>query len=119
MDARTARKRLERERERLQSILDGSVDGLSIDSQEGAELSTLDQHPGDQGTELFEREQALSIATHAEGAIAEVDDALGRLEEGTYGRCQVCGAKITRERLEARPETRFCLEHQQEAERTG
>jgi RNA polymerase-binding transcription factor DksA len=119
MDAAKARERLERERERLQSLLDGSADGVLQQPQGDDELSTLDQHPGDQATTLYEREQAVSIAQHAEGALADIDHALGRLEEGTYGQCRVCGVEIEAARLEARPETPFCLEHQREAERTG
>jgi RNA polymerase-binding protein DksA len=119
MNAAQARKRLEQERERLQSMLHSSTEEVRSEPQEGSELSTLDQHPADQGTNLFEREQALSVAEHAERGLADVDDALRRLEEGDYGRCRVCGAEIESERLEARPETPFCIEHQREAERTG
>ena len=75
------------------------------------ELSTLDQHPADLGTETFEREKDTALLATLEREISEIDAALERIEAGTYGKCERCGGDIGSERLEAVPVTRFCVEH--------
>lgn len=120
MDAHQARRRLEQERDRLEVLRDShATRPLEASQQEdSSELSSYDQHPADAGSDTVEREQAESIAEHVESALAQVDAALQRVEDGTYGSCASCGAKIPDERLEARPETLYCVEHQAELERS-
>jgi DnaK suppressor protein len=120
VDVGRARDRLLQERERLQSI----KDGLSGEPGEGvserdalSELSLADQHPADIGTEVFEQEKDLSIAEQIGAELADVERALKRVDEGTYGVCEACGREIDPERLEARPEARFCVDDQALAER--
>jgi RNA polymerase-binding transcription factor DksA len=118
-----ARERLLAERERLQRI----ADGLSAEAGEAggserdalSELSLADQHPADLGTEMFEREKDLSILERVEAERADVDRALKRLEDGTYGLCEACGREIAKARLEIRPAARFCVDDQAAAEREG
>ncbi|WP_249872690.1 TraR/DksA C4-type zinc finger protein [Oceanobacillus saliphilus] len=76
-----------------------------------SELSNYDNHPGDTGTELFEREKDLALNEHAEKELEEINEALHAIEEGTYGICSTCGADIPFERLVAIPATDKCLEH--------
>jgi RNA polymerase-binding transcription factor DksA len=114
------RPRLEAERTRLQGIRDGFLDeGLTSESEEDslAELSSVDQHQADVGTETFNRERDLSILEAVEAELDDVEHALRRLDEGTYGVCEACGRPIDQARLEALPATRFCLEDQATAER--
>lgn len=113
-----ARALLEQERRRLEE-LHGEADRHLADSHEEStsELTTFDQHPADVGTETLEREQDQSIREHAGSELEEVRAALTRLDAGTYGRCEICGREIGDERLEAMPQTRFCIEHQRERER--
>jgi RNA polymerase-binding transcription factor DksA len=119
MDALRARRRLEEERDRLlglrgQAALEGASEaGHSARS----ELSTHDQHPADQGTETVEREQSQSLLEQVETSLKEVDHALRRVAEGTYGRCEACGRPIGDDRLDARPATRYCVEDQTRRER--
>jgi RNA polymerase-binding transcription factor DksA len=77
---------------------------------EVSELAAYDQHPADQGTELFlnERDQAMEVSLKAE--LAQVERAWHHLEAGRYGLCERCGAKIPKGRLEAMPATTFCVE---------
>lgn len=107
-----ARRRLEEERDRLTGVRDGLQGDLSGESESSSleELSDVDQHPADTGTETFNRERDLGIAESVDAELAEVEAALERLDEGTYGRCEACGRPIPAERLEARPATRFCVE---------
>ena len=120
MDKATAAKRLEEERIRLQGIREG-VQREQDDaiSDAGSELSSVDQHPGDSGTETFEMEKNVSLLEQVDDELLEVEAAGQRLERGTYGSCQVCGRPIGDERLEAMPATRFCVEDQAKAERQG
>ena len=120
MDTDLARRRLASERERLNGVRATFDDeGLTNQSETDSvsELSSYDQHQADMGTETFEREKDLSILEQVESELADVEHALRRLDDGTYGTCEVCGREIPEERLEAMPATRLCLEHQAEAER--
>lgn len=75
------------------------------------ELSNYDNHPGDQGTELFERSKDLALNEHAEKELEDINESLHAIAEGTYGICSVCGKDIPYERLEAVPTTDRCMEH--------
>jgi DnaK suppressor protein len=77
-------------------------------------LSDVPVHPADLGTDNYEEEMSLTLLENEEQLLAEVNDALERIEKGTFGRCEVCGQEIPRERLKAVPYTRYCLRHAQE-----
>jgi len=113
-----ARRLLEAERQRLQEVMDGLQLGqLNETEQESiAELSSVDQHLADLGTETFEREKAESILIATEAHLADVERALGKLGDGRFGICETCGKPIPDERLEARPASRFCVEDQEKVE---
>jgi RNA polymerase-binding transcription factor DksA len=118
MDKATARRRLEEERTRLQAMRENLEREREETTADGAgELSTVDQHPGDSGTETFELEKTVSLLEQMEDELQEVEAAFQRVEAGTYGICQTCGRRIGGERLEALPATRFCVEDQAKAER--
>jgi DnaK suppressor protein len=110
------RKRLEEERTRLEGVRDGLLrEGAEADA--GGELSSVDQHPGDLGSETFEHEKNLSLLEQVSDELLQIEAAFHRLEQGTYGTCQACGRPIAAERLEALPATRFCVDDQAKAER--
>lgn len=68
-----------------------------------------DEHDPEGATVGFERAQAMALLAQAHGRLAEIDAALGRLDDGGYGRCLSCGAPIPAERLDARPEATRCV----------
>lgn len=76
-----------------------------------SEFSSLDNHPADIGTELFEREKDLALCDHDELQLTRIEDALERIDNGEYGICATCGKPISYERLSAIPETAYCKEH--------
>jgi RNA polymerase-binding transcription factor DksA len=120
MEAEEARGRLAGERERLEGIRSSfEEEGLTRESEEEslAELSSIDQHQADIGTETFDRERDLSILEQVEAELADVEHALARLDAGTYGICEACGRPIGDDRLEALPAARFCVDDQAQAER--
>lgn len=118
MEADQARDLLSQESERLQGIKT-ELDGVKAESQQDSmeELSSYDQHQADVATETFDREKDLSILDSVEGELADVEHALQRIDDGTYGTCEACGKTIDDDRLEALPATRFCVDDQVQAER--
>ena len=83
----------------------------SLDDIVSASLSSNadDEHDPEGSTIAFERAQVAALLAQAETHLKESTDALRRLEAGTYGRCEVCGAGISPGRLEARPTARTCI----------
>ncbi|MFB4162937.1 TraR/DksA C4-type zinc finger protein [Alteribacillus sp. JSM 102045] len=75
------------------------------------ELSSYSNHPGDEATELFEREKDAAFNNNSREHLNHIETALTAIEEGTYGICEICGEPISFKRLEAVPETRRCIEH--------
>ena len=68
-----------------------------------------DEHDPEGATIGFERAQLTALLAAARQRITEVDDALGRIDAGTYGRCEHCGRPIAADRLDARPFARRCI----------
>ncbi|WP_318508884.1 TraR/DksA C4-type zinc finger protein [Bacillus sp. T3] len=75
------------------------------------ELSSYDNHPADEGTDLYEREKDIALNEHEELHLRNIDKALKSIDQGTYGKCEVCGVEIPLERLEVLPTTTYCKEH--------
>jgi YteA family regulatory protein len=75
------------------------------------ELSMIDNHPADIGTELFERGKDLALNDNAQEHLKEVLLALEKLDSGTYGLCEVCHKPIPYQRLEAIPWAAACVDH--------
>jgi RNA polymerase-binding transcription factor DksA len=94
--------------------LAGAASGTRFQEDES---DALDQHPADDGSELFEREKNLSVQRTLEVTLQEVDDALRKYDEGTYGICDNCGEPIAEARLRAYPQARYCIRCQSELER--
>ena len=112
------RQQLLEEKSRLERrISQNDQFGLS-DGFSSLELSAYDNHPADVGTEVFERGKDIALNEQAEQQLAEVDEALRKMESGRYGLCSVCGKPIPYERLRAKPETEFCLEHVPDREKS-
>ncbi len=119
--AELARRRLSEERDRLTRLLEGVREEDPDDEPEKSqlqELSGYDQHQADVGSELFEREKDQSIAQRLETELEDIEDAFTRLDDGRYGSCEACGKPIGRDRLEAIPYARFCVDDQAKAERS-
>ncbi|MDQ3953789.1 MAG: TraR/DksA C4-type zinc finger protein [Actinomycetota bacterium] len=117
MDDDNARRLLTEERSRLEGLRNRVDDVGDETQQEGvSELSTVDQHPADAGSETLERTKELSVQGDVDGRLEDVRRALEKLDAGTYGVCETCGRPIPDERLEAVPAARYCVEHQAERE---
>ncbi len=119
MDVNQIKAQLENEKQRLEELVESfQADDVSelSEQQSISELSGIDQHQADLGTETFDRERDLSILEQVEAELGYVEDALERLEQGNYGICEACGNPIDEERLKAMPASRFCIQDQALAE---
>jgi RNA polymerase-binding protein DksA len=88
--------------------------------RDGDELSAesqYDDHIAELGTDAFDRERDLASLDSLESVLEEVEIALRKIEEGTYGVCDACGKPISAVRLEALPYASLCLDCENQAER--
>ena len=76
-----------------------------------------DNHLGDTATATLDREIDYTLEENSEQVLAEIDDALQRIEDGTFGTCRTCGQPIAPERLEAMPWATQCIDCKRKAER--
>lgn len=84
---------------------------------DAGDLSAYGQHMADAGTDTFDRDFALSMVASEQEALAEIDAAIKRINEGTYGICEITQKPIAKERLLAVPFTRYSAEAQKNIER--
>jgi len=96
--------------------LSGDVDKLSRGiadqkAQAGGAHSTMPIHMADLGSDNWEQEFNLGLIANERGRIREIDDALARIDDKTYGVCLATHKKITHARLRAKPWAKFCIEH--------
>lgn len=91
--------------------------GLSRDAAE--EVPIFSMHMADAGTDEFDRDFALSMISSEQDALYEIDEALIRIRDGTYGICELTGKKIEAKRLEAIPWTRFSAAAERQLEKEG
>ncbi len=75
------------------------------------DLSSMPIHMADIGTDNYEQEFALGLMDSERKLLKEIDDALQRIEQGTYGICEATNKPITKARLEAQPWARYCVEY--------
>ena len=81
--------------------------GGIVEAAQGA--STDDEHDPEGATLAFERQHVAALAQAAREHLADIDAALARVADGSYGTCQACSARISAERLAARPAARTCV----------
>ena len=93
------------------------MSGLAKESAE--EMTSYSLHMADSGTDNFDRDFALSLLSSDQDAIYEIEEALKRIENNTYGICELTGKTIPATRLDAIPWTRFTVEAQSQLEREG
>jgi RNA polymerase-binding transcription factor DksA len=99
----------------LRQRLTGDVRGMAAEAlrQTGGEasgnLSNAPMHLADLGSDSFEQEMAMSLLENQSQILEQVRDALLRISDGAYGRCQECGREIPTARLDAIPYTLYCV----------
>jgi DnaK suppressor protein len=113
-----------KQKEKLLQLRDAMVDSMAGVAQgtlrsraEGSEASAFGMHQADAGSDAYDRDFALSLLSQEQDALYEIDEALKRIELGTYGKCEMSGKAIPRARLEAIPFARFTVECQSQLEK--
>jgi DnaK suppressor protein len=84
-----------------------------------AERPTFSMHMADAGSDSFDRDLALAMLSHEQDAVYEIEEALDRIRNGTYGICELTGKRIPAARLEAIPWTRFTAAAEASLEKRG
>ena len=84
---------------------------------DAGDLSSYGQHMADAGTDTFDRDFALSLVSNEQEALSEIEAAIKRIRDGTYGICEITAKPISKERLLAVPFTRYSAEAQKQIER--
>jgi DnaK suppressor protein len=110
MDTDRARSLLEDELRRLDELVEFSEETRDEDVGDGDRLA-VGMDVGDRGSRIAETMEDDLQEDTSRAQRDRVRAAIERLDDGTYGRCEVCGREIDDERLEARPETNRCREH--------
>lgn len=115
---------LRKQKKRLLALRDAMLDSMNGVAQdnlraraEGNEASAFGMHQADAGSDAYDRDFALNLLSQEQDALYEIDEALKRIELGTYGVCEMSGKPINHERLEAIPFARFTVECQSQIER--
>ena len=115
---------MRQQKEKLLQLRDAMVDSMAGVAQdtlrsraEGSEASAFGMHQADAGSDAYDRDFALSLLSQEQDALYEIDQALKRIELGTYGTCEMSGKQIPRARLEAIPFARFTVECQSQLEK--
>ncbi len=118
VDTESLRQRLLDERQRVLDAIDNlHAENPGSIGEETEELGFQDNHLGDIATATFDREMASTLEENSTHVLTEIDGALGRIENGTYGVCQRCGNSIGDERLEALPWATLCIDCKRKQER--
>lgn len=78
-------------------------------TEASGDLSSMPIHMADIGSDNFDQEFTLSLMENDEGTLGLIEDALERIEAGTYGACVECGSRIPKTRLNAIPYTPYCI----------
>jgi RNA polymerase-binding protein DksA len=118
VDLDVARQTLELERERLRSLRERIEHDGSQADETGELASGPGDHLADHATETFMRELDEGLEENVEHLLAEIDAALERIDDGTYGTCVVCGRPIDAERLQAVPYATLCIDDKRARERS-
>jgi DnaK suppressor protein len=113
-----------KQKQKLLELRDAMVDSMAGVAQgtlrsraEGSEASAFGMHQADAGSDAYDRDFALSLLSQEQDALYEIDEALKRIELGTYGKCEMSGKSIPHARLEAIPFARFTVECQSQLEK--
>jgi len=117
---------LKKQKEKLLQLRDSMLDsmmGVAKDNlrtrAEGSEASAFGMHQADAGSDAYDRDFALSLLSQEQDALYEIEEAIKRIELGTYGVCEMSGKPIAHARLEALPFARYTVECQSQIEKMG
>ncbi len=109
------------ERARQELLEERSKLREQLERLESAEYESIgySNHIADDATDAFEQAVGVALQRKIEATLEEVERALAKFDDGTYGLCEACGARIDRARLEVLPHAKYCLDCQARQEHSG
>lgn len=110
VDVERHREALLEERKRILAAIDYLHEESPSSADQAALESWIDDHLAENAAETLDREIDSTLEENAEHVLGEVDRALARIEDGTFGKCVTCGKDIAPERLEAIPYAAQCID---------
>jgi len=110
---------LEKREETTSEIKHIARENFKSQREASGDLSGYSYHPADMASDSYEREFSLNIASGEQKIVYEIDEALKRIKEGKYGKCEDCGKNIPAKRLKAVPYTRCCIQCQSKEEKNN
>ena len=111
---------LKKKAELIKGIDHIAKDSLKKSQRDAAgDLSGYSLHMADMATDNYDREFSLGLATNEQKVLNRIDEALGRIEDKTYGICDLCQKKISKVRLKAVPYAENCIPCQEKQEKKG
>jgi RNA polymerase-binding protein DksA len=110
VDIEAVKRRLTEERAGILEERRRLVEDTSRSMEEAVDEDGNDSHMADSATETLDRGIELSLEDNADHLLAAIDAALGRIDAGTYGRCERCAKPIAQERIEALPWATKCID---------
>jgi len=115
------RERMAEEKTRiLEELINLKGEALNKSSKDASgDLSGYSFHMADMATDLYDREFSLELAEGERAILLALGDAIRRIDEGTYGVCDLCGTKISKQRLEAMPQAEHCITCQEKKEKSS
>jgi RNA polymerase-binding protein DksA len=117
VDTERFREMLVAERGRVSSAIHHFHQSNSESLEDETEEETYDNHLADSATATLNREIDITLEENSEHLLVAIDEALGRIEAGTFGTCVRCGRSIAEDRLEAIPYATRCIDCQRLVER--
>lgn len=106
----------------LRGRLVGKVDSMQDEALKrsrqdaSGDLSNVPIHMADVGTDNYERDLMIELIENGEEGLRNIDTALEKMDDGSYGVCEICSKKINKERLKAVPYAKLCIDCQREEE---
>ena len=118
-DLKAIRKKLIEEKvEILEELINLKGENLNKSLKDASgDLSGYSFHMADMATDLYDREFSLELVQEERERLYEIDDAIKRIDVGSYGICNACGCKITKQRLKVMPEAQKCIKCQEKEEK--
>ena len=116
MDIQKYKKQLLEQKNKLTDLISdmkdntlfGNTTNHTSERYTSGELSSYDNHPADIGTDVYMQDMQNSLTNHEQGRLNNIEDALSKIEIGTYGICDICHNAIDKDRLDILPETNLC-----------
>jgi len=109
--------------QKKKEVITEDIDRISEDTlkktqkEASGDISGYSYHMADVATDNYDREFSLGLASHERKILFELDDAMKKIEEGTFGVCEECESLIAKNRLKAVPNARLCVKCQEKKEK--